>query len=190
MLDTVADLIRVGPMAADHGINVLVENHEDFDGPTLARIMEAVDHPNIGLLYDYGNSQMVGEDPLDCLEAMAPWIRNVHLKDHVITTTIAGDLMVQGVPVGQGNLPIAETTNRLYNHGVRRFCFESVWGYNAPVPHRFVARITIVHPRSGPPDHGRRHGLPEDAMAGEQGAFDEGLEACRTLLAANDYSWG
>ena len=61
------------------------------------------------ILYDYGNSQMVLEDPLKALEATLPHIHSVHVKDHVMVRpehSPAGRLTVAGVPVGEGFIRI------------------------------------------------------------------------------------
>jgi 3-oxoisoapionate decarboxylase len=127
---TIADLTSVAPLAASAGVLVVLENHEDFTGPAVAEIVSTVNHPWVRALYDYGNSQMVGEDPFDALEAMAPHTARVHAKDHAVL--IDGDgTWIQGVEMGAGSLPIVELTERLYDAGVRRFCFENVWSYVA-----------------------------------------------------------
>ena len=128
---TIDDLRAVAPLAAALGVLVVLENHEDFTGPVLAHILSSVDHPSVRALYDYGNSQMVGEDPFEALAAMAPFVARVHAKDHVVIDTDGGTV-VQGVPFGAGRLDLLGTTDRLYEAGVRRFCFENVWGYAAP----------------------------------------------------------
>ena len=124
---TIRDLVEIGPVAADRGVPVLLENHEEFTGVEVARILEAVDHPSVLALYDYGNSMMLGEDPLDALEAMLPWTRKAHMKDHVVMHG-----MVCGVPTGEGVLPIAEITRRLLEAGMTRIAFENVWSYTCP----------------------------------------------------------
>ena len=129
---TVADLAAIASYAADRGIVVALENHEDFQGAAIAAILERVAHPNVRALFDYGNSQMVGEDPVVALTAMAPYVRSVHIKDHVVLCH-QGQLWVQGVPMGTGRLPILQLTEKLYEAGLRRFCFENVWAYVAPV---------------------------------------------------------
>ncbi len=121
---TIRDLVEAGPVAEDRGVPILLENHEDFTGVEVARILERVDHPFVGALYDYGNSMMVREDPLEALEAMLPWTRKAHLKDHVVI----GDL-VCGVPSGEGVLPMREITERLLAAGMTRIAFENVWSY-------------------------------------------------------------
>jgi sugar phosphate isomerase/epimerase len=150
---TVADLRAAAPLAERAGIPLLLENHEEFTGREIAAILERVAHPAVGALYDYGNSMMRREDPLDCLDAMLPWTRKAHLKDHVVLAAAdapGGQAVVAGVPIGRGNLDVVETTRRLLAAGMDRIAFENVWSYTAPI---------------GP----RQDGLPEQPLGA--GAF-------------------
>ncbi len=134
MAATISDLVAVAPAAGDLGIVIVLENHEDFTGPELARIVEAVGHPALKILYDYGNSQMVLEDPEAALDAVLPHVHSVHFKDHVmVRPEHAGRLTVAGVPIGDGMLPLARLTGRLLDQGLRRITFENVWAYSAPI---------------------------------------------------------
>lgn len=134
MAATTRDLAAVVADAARLGIVIVLENHEDFTGPELARIVEAVGHPNLKILYDYGNSQMVLEDPEAALDAVLPHVHSVHFKDHVmVRAEHAGRLTVAGVPIGDGFLPLDRLTRRLLDHGLRRITFENVWAYSAPI---------------------------------------------------------
>ena len=134
MRNTADDLAEVVQEADDLDVIIVLENHEDFTGPELAEIVERVSHPNLKILYDYGNSQMVLEDPIAALDAVLPHVHSVHFKDHVmIRAEDAGQLTVAGVPVGDGFLPLTELTRRLLDQGLRRFTFENVWAYSAPI---------------------------------------------------------
>ena len=189
MAMTVADLRLIADQAADSGIVVVLENHEDFTGPVLTEILAAVDHPNVRALYDYGNSQMVGEDPLDALAAMAPFIARVHVKDHVLVHGPHGPI-VQGVPFGSGRLPTRQITAALYDAGVRRFCFENVWSYTAPIRCRLdLLPDTSCFEWDDPSRYLRGDDLdPEDAVSRERTAFHSGLEALLAELAADGYT--
>ena len=44
-----------------------------------------------------------------------------------------GCLSVLGVPIGRGNLPIAEITRRLAAAGLKGIIFENVWAYRTPI---------------------------------------------------------
>ncbi len=130
---TVADLREIAPTCAGHGIELLLENHEDFTGAELATILDAVDHPAIAALFDFGNSMMVGEDPGVALDAILPHARSAHLKDHACVQGDDGQPWVLGVPIGSGVLPIAELTRRLAAAGCQVVIVSSVWAYRAPV---------------------------------------------------------
>lgn len=185
---TIRDLRAIAPLAEELGVLVVLENHEDFTGPVLAEILSAVGSEWVQALYDYGNSQMVGEDPFDALDAMAPFIRRVHAKDHVVIPTADG-AVVQGVPFGAGRLLVGETTDRLYAAGVRRFCFENVWSYCAPVKvpvQQLPATSCFAMGDAGLHLVGDR--LPEaEAVAGELVAFNDGLAAFRAMLTERGY---
>lgn len=133
---TIADLRAVAPLAAAVGVRVLLENHEVMTGEEIAQILAAVDSPYIAALFDYGNSQMVLEEPLAALAHMAPFSRSAHLKDHVMLSgedAPNGRLSVLGVPIGEGYLPIVPLTRGLLQAGCTRIAFENSWGYYAPV---------------------------------------------------------
>ena len=135
MIKKTTDDLKQVVAHADHvGVTIVLENHEDFTGPELAEIVNTVDHPRLKILYDYGNSQMVLEDPEHALEAVLPLVHSVHIKDHVmVSAKDAGRLTVAGVPMGDGFLPIAALTRSLYDAGLRRFTFENVWAYSAQI---------------------------------------------------------
>lgn len=136
---TIADLRVVAKLAEQAGVRVLLENHEDFTGPELAEILGRVDHPSVGALYDYGNSMMVGEEPLTALSAILPFVRSAHLKDHVCLAPAESpdrQFWIIGCPIGQGVLPIVDITQRLAAAGLDRLIMSSVWGYKAPLRDR------------------------------------------------------
>ena len=185
---TIRDLRAVAPLAEQLGVLVVLENHEDFTGPVLAHILGEVGHPWVQALYDYGNSQMVGEDPFDALAAMAPFVRRVHAKDHVMVQSPDGPV-VQGVPFGTGRLPAGEQTDRLYDSGVRRFCFENVWAYTAPLQCEVAALpATACFEFDDPARYLVGDRLPpEHAVRQERLAFAQGAAKFMSMLEARGY---
>jgi sugar phosphate isomerase/epimerase len=185
---TIRDLRAVAEVAERAGVLVVLENHEDFTGPVLAHILGTVDHPSVRALYDYGNSQMVGEEPFAALDAMAPFIARVHAKDHVLLQGPDGPV-VQGVPFGAGNLDVLGTTDRLYAAGVRRFCYENVWAYRAPVQcHLDQLPTTAAFTWADPARYLHGDALePQEAVRDERLAFDQGWQAFQSMLAAGGY---
>lgn len=130
---TIADLRIAAPIFERAGVRLMLENHEDFTGAEMAAILSAVDHPSVGVLYDYGNAMMVGEEPMTALAAMLPYVRSAHLKDHACRVSETGERQILGVPIGSGTLPIAAGTRALVAGGLGRIIMSSVWGYQAPV---------------------------------------------------------
>lgn len=194
MARTIADLSAVMPAAERAGIVLVIENHEDFTGPELARIVDAIGHPNLKVLYDYGNSQMVLEDPQEALTAVLPHVHSVHVKDHVmVRDPVSGDLVVAGVPVGDGFLPVNDLTARLLDQGLRRITYENVWAYSAPIQ---SGRQPIGNARLGegsfrfaeppfPPEFlilDQSQFAPEELVRLERDAFMRGLDAFKAML--------
>ena len=131
---TVRDLKAAAPRAAGEGVTLLLENHEDFTGAEIARIVEAVAHPALAALYDFGNSMHVGEEPMAAARAMAPHIRAVHLKDHVTVMGAQGERLIVGVPNGCGGIDIRSVLGFLIDEaGLERICIECSHGYAAPM---------------------------------------------------------
>lgn len=133
MARTVADLREVGRRCADAGVDLLVENHEDFTGAELAAILDDVAHPAIGALVDYGNSMMVGEEPMVALAALLPHVRSAHVKDHACVAGPEGATWVLGVPIGSGTVPLAALTEALRATPCEVAIVSNVFAYRAPV---------------------------------------------------------
>ena len=82
-LKKVTSMLRnAGKIASQYGITVVVENH----GGLLARaakccqILQAVNMENVKLNYDPANFYYYGEDPLNALNELLPFIELAHLK--------------------------------------------------------------------------------------------------------------
>lgn len=74
---------EIGHYAEGRGVRIVIENH---GGPTatgqrIARIMEGVRSPAVGLNYDPANFLFQGTDPLMALRYTLPWIFYSHWKD-------------------------------------------------------------------------------------------------------------
>jgi sugar phosphate isomerase/epimerase len=85
-LQAVAGRLReILPVAADLGICIAVENHQDATTDDLLRLAEMTGHhPAFGITLDTGNPLAVGEEPVEAARRLAPIIRHLHLKDYTI----------------------------------------------------------------------------------------------------------
>lgn len=188
MKRTVAELLESTPYAADRNVMLAIESYGDFTGPELAAIVEAVDHAQLKIHFDYGNSQVVLEDPIAALVATLPRIHGANISDHVLIEAphAAGRLTVAGVPTGEGFLPIRELTRRLLDHGLRSLTFDSAWSRSAAAAagREPLATVRLGHGSfrflAPPFDPARvvldpaRHG-GEELVRLERAALDRGL---------------
>ncbi len=95
-LDVVADIFMV------HNILVGLETGQEA-APALAKLLHKLGHPNIGVNFDPANMILYDKgDPVKALHTLAPWIRQVHIKD-ARRTKVPGTWGAE-VPVGTGEV--------------------------------------------------------------------------------------
>jgi sugar phosphate isomerase/epimerase len=95
-LDTVADIFMVQNILL--GLETGQETAQE-----LAKLLHALNHPNIGVNFDPANMLMYDKgDPVKALHVLAPWIRQVHIKD-ARRTKVPGT-WGEEVPVGSGEV--------------------------------------------------------------------------------------
>ncbi len=99
-------LNREARKAANAGLQVAIENHQDFGSAELIAFAEAAG-PNVGIAMDTGNAFAVAEDPVAFAERVAPRIKHVHLKDYVSQFTAEGFRLVR-CAIGDGCVPLQE----------------------------------------------------------------------------------
>jgi L-ribulose-5-phosphate 3-epimerase len=82
----------------------------------LARLLEELDCPTVGVNFDPANLLLYGRDePLLALERLAPWVRQVHIKD-ARRTELPGTWGSE-VRAGQGQVPWAQFFRALCDEG-------------------------------------------------------------------------
>jgi sugar phosphate isomerase/epimerase len=84
--DEVLELLySAADQAAEADIQLTVEVEDEFwadTGQRTAAMMEAINHPALGVNWDPGNAFMAGDTPYpDGYQAVRPWVRHVHFKD-------------------------------------------------------------------------------------------------------------
>ena len=71
--------------AARHGVRLCIEHFPGTALPTASATLEfidAIDHPNLGLLFDIGHVQMTDEDPAAVINSAGSRLYYVHLDDN------------------------------------------------------------------------------------------------------------
>jgi sugar phosphate isomerase/epimerase len=99
-------LRREARRAADHGLVLAVENHQDFGSAELLSLTAAAGD-NVAIVLDTGNPFSVGEDPVAFARRVASRVRHVHLKDYRAQFTDAGFRLVR-CAIDDGAVPFEE----------------------------------------------------------------------------------
>ncbi len=116
--------------AAARGIRTMVENHGYFcqDSCRVEKLIEAVGHPNFGVLTDMGNFMCADEDPAQAVGRLAPYAFHVHAKDFHWKSgngpdpgegwfPTRGGNRLRGAIIGHGEVPVVQCLRLLKNAG-------------------------------------------------------------------------
>src|SRR5262249_38685123 len=93
------------PVVAKHGILLAVENHKDWRADELIALLKRAGNDHVGGCLDTGNSIALLEDPMDVVEALAPWAFTTHFKDMGLEEYRQGFLLSE-VSFGTGILDL------------------------------------------------------------------------------------
>jgi sugar phosphate isomerase/epimerase len=127
-IQTVAEnLLTLGKYAKERNITVLLETHGDFSGSDdILKVMKAVSHPNIALVWDISNMWTITkESPQEVYKKLKKYIRHTHIKDAKLNAD-----KLQYSLLGQGDVPIFEAIDILHKDGYKgyySFEWEKLW---------------------------------------------------------------
>jgi hydroxypyruvate isomerase len=82
--NTILGLKRLAPIAADYGLTICMEpqndkqDHPGYMCNTTAWGLEAVDSPNVKLLYDIYHMQIMEADAIETIRSHAQWFHHYH----------------------------------------------------------------------------------------------------------------
>lgn len=105
-------LVRAEPLARKHRIKIAIENHKDWLIPDLVGILRKISSEYVGICVDTGNSIALLEDPMEVVEAYAPWAFSTHIKDMAVADFEDGFLLFE-VPLGKGILDLKAIIARI-----------------------------------------------------------------------------
>lgn len=104
---SVKSLQEASPVAERHHIRLAIENHKDWRVPDMLEMLERISSQYVGVCVDTNNSFALLEDPMEVVEAYAPWGFAVHLKDMAVAEYEDGFLLAD-VPLGEGLLDLTK----------------------------------------------------------------------------------
>ena len=82
------DRVRyLGDAAADAGVALLMETGQE-SAEDLQRFVETLNHDSVLINFDPANVILYDKDePISAIKRLAPWVKHVHIKDAIRTTT-------------------------------------------------------------------------------------------------------
>ncbi|NLV75108.1 MAG: sugar phosphate isomerase/epimerase [Chloroflexi bacterium] len=123
-------LQKLAPIAADYNVAVTVELHVDLTSSELARMIERVNSPWVGVNMDTANPLGMLEDPVEATEILAPYAKTTHYKDTVVISTDKGYTWLAGTALGTGQVDLRKVTEILYKHNPNiNLNIEDGWGF-------------------------------------------------------------
>lgn len=112
------------PIAAQHRMQLAIENHKDWRIGQMLDMLRRIDSEYVGVCVDTGNSFALLEDPMAVVEAYAPYSFAAHLKDMAVAEYEDGFLLAD-VTLGQGLLDLPRMVRMLRNARPEiQFCLE------------------------------------------------------------------
>ncbi|MEV1021262.1 TIM barrel protein [Streptomyces sp. NPDC050264] len=105
-VDEAVTLLRQAlPAYAQAGVTLGLETYEQVSTDDLLAVVKGVDDPHLGVVLDPGNSVARLERPCDVVEATAPYVVNIHVKDFAFTRRDGWvGFTYAGCPLGTGLL--------------------------------------------------------------------------------------
>jgi sugar phosphate isomerase/epimerase len=110
------------------GVSIALENYEAYSTSDLARLINTVKNPNLGICLDVVNSLGALESTDQILDNLASLTINLHLKDFTIQRLdhLMGFAFL-GMPIGQGRLPLEQIFKRLAQFSHRPDVIIELW---------------------------------------------------------------
>jgi 3-oxoisoapionate decarboxylase len=107
------------PVAKAYGIRLAVENHIDFNAREMLSLLRSVDSPFLGINFDTGNFVRLLDDPLQAMDALAPYTYAAHIKDLKIQRGVPANewYFFSSTPVGDGVVDNAALIEKLWRTG-------------------------------------------------------------------------
>jgi len=127
-------------VAEAYGIRMAIENHIDFNGLEMLSLLRSVDSPFLGINFDTGNFVRLLDDPVEAMDALAPYTYATHIKDLKIQRGVPANewYFFSSAPVGDGVVDNAKLIEKL-----------SRAGFNGIL----AVEIDFLHPDYGNDEH-------------------------------------
>lgn len=112
--EVINDLRSLRGLFASCGMRLAIENHDRFPVRVLAEIVERAGADWLGICFDTANSLGTLQGPNEALDALCPYVCNLHVKD-VRARRESHNLgfRIEGAPVGEGTVDVPAVVRRV-----------------------------------------------------------------------------
>ncbi len=115
-------------LSLPEGIDIAIENHDRFPARTLVDIINEAGPDRIGITLDTVNSFAALEGPQYVVEALAPYVLSLHIKDFTVRRVPSQmGFVIEGCPAGAGRLDIPWLLNCIRDSGRNPNAIIELW---------------------------------------------------------------
>lgn len=122
------ELYTLKPIFASRGLKLAIENHDRFPVRVLAQILEEAGTDWVGICFDTANSLGTLQGPNEALDALCPYVCNLHVKD-VRARREEHNLgfRIEGTPAGEGSVDIPDIIRRVRDANPQANAIIELW---------------------------------------------------------------
>ncbi|MCX6498737.1 MAG: TIM barrel protein [Arthrobacter sp.] len=112
--EAVAAFAEVLPEFRDAGVQIAVETYEQVPTSRVLEVIRRVDSSYLGICSDPANTVAALESPREVIDAVAPYVLNMHIKDFAFSRKEGWvGFTYSGAPLGEGLLDYAYMAGKL-----------------------------------------------------------------------------
>jgi sugar phosphate isomerase/epimerase len=130
--ETLAKIVKAIQIACDrlqpHGLTLALENARSLyanTGDNMRRVLDAVNRPNLKIIWDPANAHVAGEDPSQGFAQVQGHIVDVHCKDAQVVDETIG--LTAWQRIGEGGTDWPTQLELLWDEPVTHYTIETHW---------------------------------------------------------------
>ena len=101
------DIKRLVPLLKKHRIRLAIENHCVETMAEITSLVNKIDSPWVGVLFDICNTLPAWEDPMEAARLCADKVISTHIRDQMVCTSGVDDsFVITGMPLGEGTIDV------------------------------------------------------------------------------------
>ncbi len=113
--DSRAGIERAVPILERHRVRMAIENHKDWTIDEMVPLLKGYSSEYLGACLDAGNNIALLDDPMELVDALAPYAFSTHIKDMGVQAYADGFLLSE-VPLGEGIVDLKRLVETVRKH--------------------------------------------------------------------------